>query len=383
MTQTEKFASKAYAYTPGLKVKKRMLIQKTRRLPLAGEVMVKKGSIVDFDTVVARTTVPGDPHIIKVASLLDLEPEEIIRYLIKREGDPIEKGEIIAKYTAFFGLSKRLVISPVGGIIESISESTGRIVVRGPPVPVEVKAYVPGVVVDLFPNEGVTIETNAAFIQGIFGVGGEAHGQLKVVVDSPAEVISADKILKEHKGKILVGGSQITSEALKKALEVGVKGIIIGSVDDRVITDFLGYQIGVALTGEEDIDLMIIITEGFGRMSMSQKTFDIFKISEGLEAAINGATQIRAGVLRPEIIIPTKEEISTVNEECILEVGITPGTKVRVIRDPFFGQIGYVVNLPIELQKLESESDVRVLKVELEDGAQATVPRANVEIIEE
>jgi hypothetical protein len=56
---------------------------------------------------------------------------------------------------------------------------------------------------------------------------------------------------------------------------------------------------------------------------------------------------------------------------------------VRIIRQPYFGAIGLVKFLPVELQQVESESYVRVLDVELDDGTVVTVPRANVEIIEE
>jgi hypothetical protein len=59
-----------------------------------------------------------------------------------------------------------------------------------------------------------------------------------------------------------------------------------------------------------------------------------------------------------------------------------PGMTVRVIAEPYFGAIGTIVSLPAELQEVESESSVRILEVELEDGRKAVVPRANVEIIE-
>ena len=62
---------------------------------------------------------------------------------------------------------------------------------------------------------------------------------------------------------------------------------------------------------------------------------------------------------------------------------LTLGTSVRVIREPYFGKLAQVVGLPIELQPLETEAKVRVLEVELEDGSRVTLPRANVEIIEE
>jgi hypothetical protein len=54
-----------------------------------------------------------------------------------------------------------------------------------------------------------------------------------------------------------------------------------------------------------------------------------------------------------------------------------------VIREPHFGKLGKVVNLPPALQKLESESSARVLEVEFSDGKKAIVPRANVELLEE
>jgi hypothetical protein len=41
------------------------------------------------------------------------------------------------------------------------------------------------------------------------------------------------------------------------------------------------------------------------------------------------------------------------------------------------------VGLPVELAQVETEAKVRVLDVELEDKRKVTLPRANVEIIEE
>ncbi len=60
-----------------------------------------------------------------------------------------------------------------------------------------------------------------------------------------------------------------------------------------------------------------------------------------------------------------------------------PGTPIRIIRKPYFGAIGVVSKLPVPLQRIETESDVRVLEAELADGKRVIVPRANVEIIEE
>jgi hypothetical protein len=181
-----------------------------------------------------------------------------------------------------------------------------------------------------------------------------------------------------------VGGSLVDSPTLKKAIELGVKGVIVGGIRDAELSSFLGYNIGVAITGEERMGITLILTEGFGKMSMASKTFSFLKKFEGRLACINGATQIRAGVIRPEIIIPLEELIVGLrdDDELLLE-GLTSGLPVRIIGPPYFGAIGHVTDLPVELQTVETESKVRVLEVELEDGSKVLVPRANVELIEE
>ena len=54
---------------------------------------------------------------------------------------------------------------------------------------------------------------------------------------------------------------------------------------------------------------------------------------------------------------------------------------MRLIRVPYFGAIGTVVELPHEPVQIESGASVRVLRAELADGRKVVVPRANVELI--
>jgi len=380
--ETEKVsAEEAYAYTPGLKVKKAIEVLRTRMLPIPGEVLVKKKEDVDFDTKVARAEVPGMPSIIRVNEVINIAPEEVKNFMVKNVGDRVEEGEIIAKYTPFWGLIKRFAKAPSTGIIEAISDITGQVVIREPPIPVDITAFISGKVVEVISERGVVIETPSAFIQGIFGIGGEKHGKLSLVVESNEEIVTADRIETKHKGKIIVGGSLVTLEAYKKAEELGVNGIIVGGIKGVDLKEILGYEMGVAITGHEDINTTLVVTEGFGKMNMSIRTFNLLKDFSGHDAAINGATQIRAGVIRPEIIIP-QEKYPIESSDESLERGMRPGTPVRIIREPYFGKIGIVVSLPVHLQEIETESDVRVLEVKLEEG-NVVVPRANVEIIEE
>jgi len=380
--ENDKTSEEAFAYTPGLKVKRFMTVSKERRLPLLGEIVVDMEETVPYDAIVAKTAVPGDPELVKATAILGVDVDEVYDFLDVREGDQVKEGEVLGRYRMFFGLINREATSPINGEIESISKLTGQVIIRPDPVPVDVNAYIPGKVVEILPREGVVLETSAAFIQGILGLGGETHGALRIVVNSPEEELTADLIGDDDRGKILIGGSLITIEAYQKALEVGVAGLVAGGMNYTDVTYIMGEAIGVAITGHEELGITLIITEGFGKMNMSERTFNLLKSFEGHTAAINGATQIRAGVLRPEIIIPYEAKAGEGSEE-ELGAGMTSGTPVRIIREPHFGAIGEVVSLPVELQTVESGSKVRVLVVRLDDGTEATIPRANVEIIEE
>jgi len=376
-----KVIEEGHAYTPGLKIKKSIVIRKTRRLPMPGKVFVKVGDELDFDTSVAEMLAPGEPYVINAAHKLGIPMGDLPIYMKKKVGDQVSKEEPIAGYNAFFGLMKNWILSPTDGLMETVSDISGQIIIRETPISVIVDSYIKGKVVEVMPTEGAVVETNAAFIQGIFGVGGETHGIIHVIVDSPRQHLTADLITPDHKGKIIVGGSQVTKEAFMKMKKLGVAGIIVGGVKDIDLSDMLGFEIGVAITGHEDIGTTLIITEGFGDMNMSQRTFELLNEFEGYMASINGATQIRAGVIRPEIIIPHEKRASDEEDES-LSGGMRPGTPIRIIRQPYFGMLGKVHKLMVELQVVETGSYVRVVEVEIENGDIVIVPRANVEILE-
>jgi hypothetical protein len=373
----------AHAYTPGLKVSEKAVIRKERKLPLWGDVLVNKGDMVKAEDVVARALLPGPVHPKNLAGELGIPPSELKNALIVKKGESIKKGQVIARAKVFFGLFKVEATSPIDGYLEDFSEITGQVILRENPIPVEVLAYLDGVVEEVIPREGVIIRTVAGLVQGIFGVGGEKIGTLKVAVDSPYEILKSDRINENLKGAIVVGGRTADIEAINKAAEVGIKALVLGSVDDGVLREFVGYDIGVAITGNENVPFTLIITEGFGDLPMAERTFNLFKKFEGLKASSNGATQIRAGVQRPEVIIFRKDVDPFEEVEDKLESGhLDIGTTVRIIRDPYFGEIGTVIDLPNEPIVIETESKVRVLKVRLMDGREVVIPRANVELIE-
>jgi len=374
----------AHAYTPGLKVLAHTELKKERRLPLPGEILVQKGDQAEAEQVVARTNLPGNVQTLNIAGLLGILPDEVEEAMLKKTNEMIKKDEIVAQSKGLFGLFKSSVRSPINGTIENISKITGQVILREPPIPVEVIAYLDGEITEIVKNEGIVVRTTGSFIQGIFGIGGETIGELKMVVDDPGKILTEKEINKEHAHKIIVGGSMVTYEALLKARNVGVKGIVVGGIEDQDLKKFMGYDIGVAITGSEQVGLTLIATEGFGQLCMAQRTFRLLQSLEGKKASINGATQIRAGVMRPEVIVPQVDAKSQKKTADISTgTGLDIGMAVRIIRNPHFGAIGTVKDLPVKLANIETEAHVRVLTVQLENNETITLPRANVEIIEE
>lgn len=375
-----------HTYTPGLTVTPRTVISKRRILPLPGTVLVNTGDTVISSTVVARAELPGKVHVVNLVNQLGVLPEDLPEYMTKREGDRIAKDDILAETKPLIKWFKTDVRSPITGTVETVSTATGQVILREPPRPVELFAYLDGTVVETFPGQGVRVETTCAFIQGIFGVGGETWGEVVLATSSPEEELTESLLTPDHGGKIVVGGAFAGAEVLARATAVGVKGIVVGGMHDKDLRALLGYDLGVAITGTENVGFTLILTEGFGRIPMARKTFELLRKLNGRKACVSGATQIRAGVIRPEIIVPLTqgERVEGIEAGHVGEArgGVKVGDPVRVIREPFFGRIGQVVGLPLDLTLIPTESHVRVMEVMFSDGSRIVVPRANIEVIE-
>jgi len=368
-------------------VTERTVVRRRRLLPIPGTVTVQAGSQVTAETVVAKTDLPGNVQAINLANVLGIVPDEIRDYLLVKEGEAVKKGGVIAENKPFIKWLKTEVRSPIQGTLELVSTVTGQVMLREPPRLLQLLAYIDGTVVEVQSQHGVTVETPCSLIQGIFGVGGETSGEVVMGVKSPEDTLTPSQLSPAMKGKVVVGGAFLAAETMTRAREIGVAGLVVGGIDDKDLRALLGYDLGVAITGTERVGFTLVLTEGFGRIPMAGKTFTLLSRHAGQKASLSGATQIRAGVIRPELIIPTSDDSaatatprgSGVSEE---RTGLMIGDEVRVIRDPLFGRIGQVVALPSDLSRVGTESLVRVLEVEFPDKTRAVVPRANVEIIE-
>jgi biotin carboxyl carrier protein len=370
-----------HAYTPGLKVSAAAEFVRARILPIHGEVLVKQGDQVEPETVVARALLPGNVVTQHLSKELGMAASDVAEMMLVKAGDEVSRDQPVARSKGIFGMMKQTVVAPTTGVLESVSAVSGQAIYREEPIPVEVKAYISGVVSEVTEDLGVAVSARGTMVQGIFGIGPEVSGQVVVLVDDPTRPVTVSDISPEHKGKVLLGGSLADLATMRRAIEVDAAALIIGGIDATDLKTLLGYDLGVAITGTETIGLTIVVTEGFGQLDMSARTHKLLSSAAGAVASVSGATQIRAGVMRPEILIP--QDVEAVEETAVDTGLLAVDSSIRIIRDPHFGALGKVVDLPPELQPLETEASVRILTVTLPDGQRVTLPRANVELVDE
>ncbi|PWB78807.1 MAG: hypothetical protein C3F08_08095, partial [Candidatus Methylomirabilota bacterium] len=271
----------AHSYTPGLRTAPQTVVRKRRILPIPGRVLVHDGQAVTATTVIAQTELPGKVHAVNVVNLLGIVPQEIRRYMLKRAGDAVSSGEPLAENRPVFKWLKTQVPSPITGTIETVSEVTGQVFLREPPKPLALTAYLDGHVVETFPGEGATVETACSLVQGIFGIGGEAVGTIAVGVDNREDELTPERITDAHRGTILVGGSLIGRDGIARAKQAGAAAVVVGGIHDLDLRFLLGRDLGVAITGTEQIGFTLIITEGFGRIAMAKRTFELLSSKVG------------------------------------------------------------------------------------------------------
>ena len=360
-----------------------------RRLPYAGEVIVRQGQRVEPEEVVARAFVPGIPQIVNMARALQIAPALVERAMVREVGNKVAQGEVLARSSRIGG---RVCISPVGGKIEAVDSETGYVTVSPDPTVYELQATVRGLVMDVIPNQGVRIETPAAQVYGAFGFGPERSGVLQLLVTDPAEPIGPDRITTKSAYAIMIGGSGITAAALRRAVKEQVRGVIVGGIDEAELRAFLGWnsvrdwragngtwQIPTS-TGGQQYDLTLVVTEGFGSQPMSAPLFDLLAAHDRQEALIEGLTRLRGPMQRPRVVIPLSSRTSGIQIDPP-RPQLQVGASVRLLDAAHLGQIGQVRTVSSAPRRLPSRVRSFAVDVELEDGTTLLLPRADLEVL--
>ena len=320
-----------------------------RELAVEGEVLVEVGERVEPSDTVARSVREFlRPFFLDVADTMKVDPENVEDVLTKSVGDRVERREVIAKQPFRFGRptsyrspvdgtiekilsngtlvvrespetsrvltsvkvaeklgvhrskmkpylkvevgqelereqwlaaritpSDRLIVrSPVRGHVERIDEKLGMVMIEPLLQEDETNAWVPGVVREVT-TRGCVLSTSGTRITGVWGAGGSAFGPLTF-----GDAADGAVVVRDH----------ADGERLHDLAEAGVAGLIAPGGDLLELRD-------------PEVDMTIILLEGFGRRDFSNEVREALEHHEGMLASIDGTTQLRVGVRRPTIIL--------------------------------------------------------------------------------
>ncbi len=334
-----------------------------RLLPFPGEVLVEPGQRVEPMDVVGRAHIPSQIRILHVAQRLSVAEVALQEYLLKGPGERVEEGEVIA--VAGRWPFRRLYRAPAEGKI--VNEAQGRLLLEVSPSTYELRAYLKGVVTQVVSSRGLAIETSGAIMEGAWAMGGDAFGVLKMLGEAPEGRLVPEAIDMGYHGAIVVVESWATKEGLGKAKEVGVRGVILGSLPSSLV--------GFVST----LSFPVMIMEGFGQVPISRPLFSLFQQHAGREACMASGIPYGVRLLRPQVIIPFLR-----GEEAPRGEGpaLKEGALVRLVREPYLGKVGCVAILPPQRRRVEWGVEVEGVEVDLEEGERVFVPLANLELLE-
>ena len=315
-------------------------------------------------------------------------------YLQVKEGDKVEKGQLIASRRSVSGYVN--LFSPVFGTVTDVAPLLGTLSIVPDKVASVVTAHVPGVVKAIRDDREVDIAGHGLVFEGLVGVGGEAHGPL-AVADNREAPWRPDATNGELAGKVLVTGF-VDAESLHLASAARARGVVAGRAHQATICEFIGGELGVIATGDEEVPLVLVLTEGFGRGRMAPDLHSDLGAIDGQPCSLSGATHIRAGVIRPRLVIsfppPSfrggpglaadppagRSHVGLVETATELQAG----RRARVLRGPHAGRTGLIAELHPDPAPLSSGAAALVARVRLVDGlgpeALATVAQANLKL---
>lgn len=337
-------------------------IRRERLLPAPGRLLIRKGQKVAAADPVAELDLQPEHMLLDIARGLGLPPEKADRQLQYAVGEPVSEGSVIAGPVGF---SKRVVRAPKAGRILAAGEGQVLLQVESPPF--ELKAGLPGSVVELLGERGVVVETTGALVQGVWGNGRVDSGLLNVLLTAPDEALTSDRLDVSQRGAVVLAGHCSDAQALKTAAELPVRGLILASLDP-----------GLARLAAR-MEFPLILLEGFGNRPMNTLAYRLLTTNERREAAVNAEAWDPYRGARPEVVIPlpASAELPIAGDV----VSFNPGQTVRVLRAPYSGMTGSLAALRDEPARLPNGLTAPAAEVRLENGELALVPLANLEVL--
>ncbi|HLA88346.1 MAG TPA: hypothetical protein VJL10_10005 [Anaerolineales bacterium] len=337
-------------------------IVRERLLPVPGTVLARLNQKVSALDVVAQTSWAREHLLLDVTRILRVTSNVADRLITCNVGDRIAVGAVI---TAGKGLFSRRVRAPRDGRVVAVGG--GKVLMEVGVTKVELRAGIPGTVVQVLPNHGVVIQTAGALIQGVWGNGRIASGTLVNLAEKPDGILTVGRLDVSLRGSIILAGIVNDVETLQAAAGLPVRGLILSSILPSLIQKAM------------EMRYPILVTDGFGSLPMNSAAYKLLITNARRDVTVNAEIHDRYSGARPEVIIPLPiSEIPLIPRE--VET-FAPGLQVRMRLSPALGMIGSIVALKSGLTRLPSGLQAPAAEVKLENGETVIVPLVNLEFM--
>jgi len=332
----------------------------TRQLGNNSQSLVSENDFVTPADLIGEKKPSAGFHIVNVAGLLKIPPSKASSYILRKEGERIFKGELLAEHKKMFNKDSEHVTATVDGLIQQINKNTGQIMIKM----IKKQEFVPsgvwGQVTKIEPSGQIHIKAPVLQLNGKAGRGYEREGTIKFL-ENKHEILREYSIKEEYSGKILIGGSLLTREAITKAVNIGVVGFVVGGIN---------YDDILLINPESDIGISIVVTEGYGAVQINESTYNKLQTYDNYFAFINGKEQ--------SLSIP----LDKVEEETDLQTvpkTLKHGISVRIFTEEYISSTGTVSEI-IDGYSFPSGLIAPAVKI-LTKNKEIVVPQSNIEII--
>ncbi len=241
------------------------------------------------------------PTTIDVAVALGVKAPRIRNYLVKHLGDYVNKGETIARRldrntTALNSHVK----APATGTITDVDQNKGTVTIKYISKPVLYYANVYGKVNSVRVPDRVIIGYEADRMNAMLGLGRERSGLFSIV--------STDlEINEDLRDKIVLCTYCPSLNTLKLLRDYGASGLICQWIEEGLVSQYLGYELGIINTGNENLEFSLLILSGFASREADPAVVNSLRKYKNQHCLLETHTRIRAGVVRPSCSFQQKK----------------------------------------------------------------------------
>ena len=228
--------------------------------------------ILPNGTVVVREDLEytGRHVTVKMAEDLQISPGHLGPYLQCEVGQEVDQGQWLAARTT----RRRYSVSPIRGKIKDLSLEYGVAVIEPLLEELQVDAWVPGEVTEVT-EKGCVVNCTGTDLTGAWGIGGEAFGKL-----------AWDHVVESG----IIAMDTVSAGELAQLIEAGVRGLIVGSLHLDLLHD-------------SPPEFPVIVMESFGAQPLRSEIRGVFEAHDGSHVSVSAHTQLRAGVIRPRVVL--------------------------------------------------------------------------------